>query len=77
MSREIARPTVAAVFPIALRVTDEAAAAVTIEHHHFGLLRLGQLDAGAAQGVFDIHVVALNKAPGAGVDVGFGPDHCA
>ena len=62
-SGRVACPAVPAVLAIALGITDEPAAAITIEHHHFGLFRLRQLDAGAAQGVFDIHVVSLNKAP--------------
>ena len=68
-SRRVASPAVPAVFAIALRVTDKPAAAVTIEHHHFGLLRLGQLDPGAAQGVFDIHVVAFDQPAAMLVDV--------
>ena len=59
----------------ALRVTDEPTAAVTIEHHRSGLLRLGQLDAGAAQGFFDAHVIALDQPAAMRVDVGLGPGH--
>lgn len=62
-----------AVFPTALRAADESAVANAIEHHHFWPLRLGQLDTCAAQGVFDIYVVTLNKASGLGIDVGLWP----
>ena len=59
----------------AMRVNDEPTAAVTIEHHQSGLLRLGQLDAGAAQGFFDAHVIALDQPAAMRVDVGLGPGH--
>lgn len=76
-SRSVARPAVPAVFAVALLVTDETAAAVAIEHHHFWLLRLGQLDSGTAQGFLDVHVIAFDQTAAMRVDVGLGPDHRA
>lgn len=71
--RCVACPAVPAVFAIALRVTDETAATLAVEHHHAWRLRLGQLDAGAAQGLLNFHIVALHQAAGMGVYVGAGP----
>lgn len=74
-SGAIVRAAIQTVVFKALRITNEPTAAVTIEHHRSGLLRLGQLDAGAAQGFFDAHVIALDQPTAMRIDVGLGPDH--
>lgn len=73
----IVRAAIQTVVLKALRVTDEPTAAITIEHHHFCLLRLGQPDAGAAQGFLDTHVIAFDQPAAMRVDIGPGPDHLA
>lgn len=76
-SGAIVRAAVHTVVIKALRVTNKPAAAVTIEDHHFGLLRLGQPDAGAAQGFLDVHVIAFDQTAAMRVNVGLRPDHRA
>lgn len=68
-SGAIVRAAIQTVVFKALRVTDEPTAAVTIEHHRSDLLRLGQLDAGAAQCLFKIDVLSMHQPAANRVDV--------
>lgn len=73
-SRRVACSAVPAVFPVALRVTDEPAATLAVENHHAWRLGLDQLYAGAAQSFFDIDVLAVHQTSLDGVDVVAGPE---
>ncbi len=65
---------VAAVVLETLAIGDEASAATAVEDHLADALRSGQLDAGAAQALLQVDVLAPHQPAADGVDVVGGPE---
>lgn len=73
--RAIVVTAVAAVFVAGRRHEPATAYAVLDARRRPSSLRLGQDNAGALQGLVDVHIPLVHQAPSLGLEVRQGPDH--
>ncbi len=70
----IVRAAVLAIGQVAISDRDESSAALAVEYLFADAARLGWRDAGAAQSLFQVHILPMHQTPGARDDVVQRPD---